>query len=268
MSEPSPDAYYVPIDTSPSESTFDPTEHVQGAWLPHEQHMAPVAGLIAHCLQAHNPREDLQLARITFEILGVMPAQRTRVECATIRSGRTIELDEATLSIDGTVAVRARAWRLARVDTTAVAADPAPPIPGPQELPAADLAQTWSGGFIRSLEFRAATTREPGRGQAWIRPTKPLVAGVDVDPVADFIGVVDTANGVATRLDPRQWMFPNTDLSIHLYRAPTPGWAGFDTSVAIGDTGVGLTSSTLHDVHGPVGRCEQILTVRPMPKGR
>ena len=111
------DAYYVPID----DSRFEPTLHVQGAWLPHEQHMAPVAGLITHCLQTHNPREDLQIARLTFEILGVMPAARTTVECSTIRSGRTIELDEATLSIDGTVAVRARAWRLARVDTAAVA---------------------------------------------------------------------------------------------------------------------------------------------------
>ena len=70
------DAYYVPID----DSRFEPTLHVQGAWLPHEQHMAPVAGLITHCLQTHNPREDLQIARLTFEILGVMPAARTTVE--------------------------------------------------------------------------------------------------------------------------------------------------------------------------------------------
>lgn len=258
------DAYYVPID----DSRFEPTLHVQGAWLPHEQHMAPVAGLITHCLQTHNPREDLQIARLTFEILGVMPAARTTVECSTIRSGRTIELDEATLSIDGTVAVRARAWRLARVDTAAVAEDPTPAIPGPDELPPADLGRTWGGGFISSLDFRARADREPGRGQAWIRPSKQLVAGVDVDPVAAFVGVVDTANGVATRLDPREWMLPNTDLSIHLYREPVAGWVGFDTSVAIGDSGVGLTSSALHDARGAVGRSEQILTVRPMPARR
>lgn len=258
------DAYYVPVD----ESTFDPTLHVQGAWLPHEQHMAPVAGLITHCLQTHNPRDDLQIARLTFEILGVMPAARTTVECSTIRTGRTIELDEATLSIEGKVAVRARAWRLARVDTEAVASDPTPPMPGPHELPAADLGSTWGGGFISSLEFRAQAEREPGRGQAWIRPTRRLVDGVEVDPVAAYVGVVDTANGVAVRLDPRRWMFPNTDLSIHLYRAPGAGWVGLDTSVAIGPTGVGLTTSNLHDESGPVGRCEQILTVRPMPAAR
>ena len=44
--------------------------------------------------------------------------------------------------------------------------------------------------------------------------------------------------------------------------------AELDTSVSIGPTGVGLTTSNLHDESGPVGRCEQILTVRPMPAAR
>nr|WP_218880928.1 thioesterase family protein [Kineosphaera limosa] len=254
------DSYYVPL----GDNTFEPTLHAQGAWLAHEQHMAPVTGLLAHCLQTFNTREDLQLARLTAEILGVMPARPTTVECQTIRSGRTIELDEATVSIEGRVVVRARAWRLGRVDTSEVAADETPAIPGPDELAAIDLSQLWGGGFIASLELRTDTQRVPGRGHAWARPTKHLVEGEPVHPVAAYLGVVDTANGVATRLDPRSWMFPNTDLSVHLVRQPKAGWVGFDTAVIVGDSGVGLTSSRLHDIDGPVGRCEQILTVRPM----
>ena len=42
-----------------------------------------------------------------------------------------------------------------------------------------------------------------------------------------------------------------------------PGWVGFDTQVAFGPTGLGLTSSVLHDIEGPVGRAQQMLTVRP-----
>lgn len=256
------DSYYVPLD----DGSFQPTRHVQGAWLPHEQHMAPVTGLLAHCLQTFNAREDLQLARLTVEILGVIPALPTRVDCETIRAGHTIELDEATVTIDGRAVLRARAWRLARVDTASVAGDDTPPIPGPSQLPLIDLSAIWGGGFIASLEIRAGAERVPGRGVAWARPTKKLVEGVDVHPAAAYLGVVDTANGVATRLDPARWMFPNTDLSIHLVREPAAGWVGFDTAVAIGTSGVGLTSSRLHDLDGPVGRCEQILTVRPMPQ--
>jgi hypothetical protein len=37
---------------------------------------------------------------------------------------------------------------------------------------------------------------------------------------------------------------------------------GFDTQVTFGREGVGLTSTTLHDESGAVGRAEQILTLR------
>lgn len=255
-------AYYMPL----GDGSFMPTIHTQGAWLAHEQHMAPVTGLIAHCLQAYNNRKDLQIARLTLEILGVMPAEPTTVTCETIRSGRTIELDEATLTIGGKVAVRARAWRLARVDTRSVAGDFVPRLTPPGELPEVTLTDLWAGGFLRSLEYRGNGEREPGRGKLWMRPKVNLVYGVPVHPVAAYLGIVDTANGVSPRAKPDEWMFPNTDLTIHLFREPHAGWVGFDTDVAFGDTGVGLTSTRLHDVHGPVGSAEQILTVRPMPE--
>ena len=69
------------------------------------------------------------------------------------------------------------------------------------------------------------------------------------------------------RLDPRAWAFPNVDLTVHLFRTPEGGpgrWLGLDTSVTVGTSGIGLTSTTLHDERGPVGRAEQILTIRPM----
>ncbi|MBP8882196.1 MAG: thioesterase family protein, partial [Dermatophilaceae bacterium] len=89
----------------------------------------------------------------------------------------------------------------------------------------------------------------------------------EVSPVANYIGLVDTANGMNTRVDPTDWMFPNIDVSLHFYREPVGGpghWVGFDTAVTFGTDGVGLTSTTLHDAHGPAGQCEQILTVRKM----
>ena len=195
-----------------------------------------------------------------------MPAEPTTVTCETIRAGRTIELDEATLSIAGKVAVRARAWRLARTDTSAVAGDFVPRLPSPSELPEQTLTDMWKGGYLRSLEYRGSGDREPGRGRLWMRPTVNLVYGVPVHPVAAYLGIVDTANGVAPRANPTEWVFPNTDLTIHLFREPHAGWVGFDTDVAFGDSGVGLTSSKLHDIYGPVGRAEQILTVRPRPQ--
>ena len=60
-------------------------------------------------------------------------------------------------------------------------------------------------------------------------------------------------------------MFPNVDLSLHIYREPVGEWLGLDSTVTFAGDGVGLTSSVLHDEQGPFGRSEQILTLRPIP---
>ncbi len=244
---------------------FQPTLHAQGAWSDHEQHMGPVSGLLAHCLERHQPRDDLQLSRINYDILGMIAAEPSEVRTRTLRPGRTIELLEATMIVGNRPVVRATAWRLARHDTTAVAGGLPEPMPGPDGLPAWDGSGVWSGGYIAAVDFRVVPGGRPGRVQAWLRTEKTLVEGVDSTEEARFIGLIDTANGIATRVKPSEWMFPNTDLTIHFHRTPTGPWVGLDTTVTFGPSGVGLTSSTLFDIEGAVGRSEQSLTVRPMP---
>jgi hypothetical protein len=64
------------------------------------------------------------------------------------------------------------------------------------------------------------------------------------------------------RASPEEIAFPNVDLTAHLFRAPCGDWIGFDTTVSFGPGGLGLTSSVLHDMQGPIGTLSQILTVR------
>jgi len=259
-----PTAYYERLD----HERFQPTAHAQGAWNDHEQHMAPVSGLLAHALERHAPRPDLAMARVCYEILGLIPLEPTTVRVQTVRPGRTIELLEAVASVAGRDVVRARAWRLAAGDTSPVAGGLPPALPPRERCAPFDAPATWPGGYIRSLEVRRAPGQRPGEGQAWLRTSLPLVAGEPASPLAAFLGLVDTANGMNVRLDPREWAFPNVDLTVHLYRAPQGGpgrWIGLDTQVTVGAGGVGLTSTALHDEAGPVGRAEQILTVRRQP---
>lgn len=256
-----PTSYYRPLGGG----RYQPTIHTQGAWQDWEQHMAPVAGLLAHALECHDPRPDLQLTRISYDILGNIRSATSEVTCRTVRPGRTIELVEAVLTIEGKIVVRASGWRLSIQDTTRVAGGFPADIPPPDELQAWRPSDVWDGGYIASLEARAMPGSQVGRGTAWVRTPITLIEGIDVSPVAAFVGLVDTANGIAVREDPQEWMFPNVDLTIHLYRTPVPGWVGFETAVAFGEQGVGLTTSRLFDVRGPVGRAEQILTVRRMP---
>ncbi|SNC60397.1 Thioesterase-like superfamily protein [Kytococcus aerolatus] len=256
------EAYFVPL----GEGRYQPTVHVQGAWRDWEHHLAPVVGLLTHEMLSHDPREDVQLSRITLEAYGVMPALPSQIEVRTVRPGRTIELLEATMTIADRVVVRAHAWRIAVADTAAVAGHEIEHLPAPDSLPAWDGMGVWSGAFLDTVEFREVPGHGPGRGRAWLRSTTPLLAGQEVSPTAQVLALSDVANGTGPRRDPSEWMFPNVEITLHLFRQPVNGWVGLDGQVAWGPTGAGLTSSWMHDEQGPFARIEQSLTVRPMPE--
>jgi hypothetical protein len=262
VSAPAPEtpAYYVPAGPS----TFRPSIHTQGAWAPDQQHMGPVSGLLVHAVESCSERDDLALARVSFDILGVIPLTDVTPTAEVVRPGRTVELVEASLTAAGRVVVRARAWRLVRSDTAAIAAGAEAAMPGPGRAEPWNGSEVWSGGFIASLEMRVVPGRVPGKGQVWIRPRVPLLETVDLGVLPRFFGAFDTMNGVAVRVDPSEVTFPNTDLTVHLFRHPVGEWLGLDVSVAFGPEGIGTTAAVLNDEQGPFGRALQILTVRPL----
>src|SRR5690606_21427985 len=147
---------------------FESTIHAQGAWNPHEQHMAPVSGLLTHCIEQFQPRAELRMARLSFEILGLIPDGEFEVVVAMIRPGRTIELVQAEMVASGRTVVRASVWRLQRSDTSAIAGIEDERMPGPDEADPVSLIE-WPGGYIRSIEARTLTGHAPGRGRAWLR---------------------------------------------------------------------------------------------------
>jgi hypothetical protein len=255
-------SYYLRHDDTQFESTI----HAQGAWNPHEQHMAPVAGLLAHVLESFEARAELRIARISYEILGLIPEGKFEVVTSVLRPGRTIELVQAELVAGGRVAVRATAWRLQTSDTSDVEGVVDEPMTALEEATGPVSLTEWPGGYIRSIDARALPDHASGHGRAWVRTPYPLLP---TEPVSDFVrlmGLVDTSNGIATRVKPGEdgYAFPNVDLQIHLYRAPAGEWLGLHNAVNFGADGVGLTSTVLHDVTGPFGRAEQILTLRKL----
>ncbi|WP_436850123.1 thioesterase family protein [Streptomyces monashensis] len=249
---------------------YKPTAHASGAWDTDEMHFSPLAGLVVHAIDgylAERPRPGgLLVSRISFDILGRLALDECEIRVESIRPGRTIELLEAVVDIAGRTAVRARAWLLAEGDTRAVAGGgDARLTPSPDAIAARSLGTVWPGGHCASVDFRPLAPAAPGRAMAWISTHLDLVAGEPSSPLASYVALIDTANGIAVRRSPTEWMFPNVDLTIHLHRQPEGRWVGLDTTVVFGPTGQGLTSSVLHDLAGPVGRAQQTLTVRPLP---
>ncbi|MFD5451762.1 thioesterase family protein [Streptomyces sp. NPDC003470] len=259
-------SYFEPID----EHRYKPTGHAGGAWDPDEQHFSPLGGLVVHAVERHlaaRPATGALLSRISFDILGRLALDECEIRVETLRPGRTIELVEAVVRIAGRPVVRARAWLLGAGDTTAVAGGGAAPLAPPHTLESWPMSSAWPGGYVASLDVRPQGPPRPGRATAWISTGLDLVAGRTVSPLASYVALVDTANGIAARESPAAWMFPNVDLTLHLHRRPEGRWTGLDTTVVFGPTGQGITSTVLHDLTGPVGHAQQILTVRPQPPG-
>ncbi|MCQ9385283.1 thioesterase family protein [Brevibacterium sp. 50QC2O2] len=271
--------------TRTGDDAYRATELVAGAWNPDEQHISPVLGLLVHLLETdHAARREasgaprLQLGRISADIFGVVPVDEFTYDLRVLRPGRSIELAEAELRYGGRTIVLLRAWFVQAADTAGLAGSPFVPIPSVDETPEFDSTTVWPGAYIASFEARR-TQVEPGHAHFWLRTPVDLVDDARASALARAAGLFDTANGMTVRRDPREVAFPNVELTASLFRqpfAPAAGtgpdtqkpsrespWLGFNTRVSFGPTGLGLTSSVLHDQDGPFGTLNQTLTVRP-----
>lgn len=263
-------AYYQLLDKKTDVSgrvtaTYRSTIHAQGAWNPHEQHMAPASGIIATELECFQPRDDVRIGRISYDIFGLIAAGEFSISTRVIRAGKTIELIEADMQTEGKTCIIARAWRMCTQDSTEIAALEDQVIYQPETLSNWEGMLRWPGGYIQSLEAQVDKNHRAGKGIVWLNNAKEMVENQPTSDFVHLIGMVDTANGVAPRQEEGfTWGFPNLDLQIHMYRYPVGRWLGLETVQQYGSDGIGLTSSILHDVQGPFGRSEQILTLRKM----
>lgn len=239
--------------------------HAQGAWNPHEQHMAPATGVMCAELEQFMPRSDMRIGRISLDIFGLIHFGNFSICTRVIRPGKTIELIEAQMQAEGKTCIVARAWRMCTADTSQVAGLEDQPVEHPENLPIWEGMQRWPGGYIESIEARASSEHRAGKGVVWLKNNLEMVEGYSTSDFVRLMGMVDTANGVVPRQEEQfDWGFPNLDLQIHLYRLPQGQWLGIEAVQQYGQDGIGLTSAVLHDEHGPFGRSEQILTLRKM----
>jgi hypothetical protein len=253
--------FYEPL----GDGRYQSTVHTTGPWSPLTQHLGPPSALLVRAMEQLPSPVPMTIARVTVEILGPVPVAELSVTAAVDRPGRSVELLSAELSADGRVAVRARAWRIVRSDTTAVAAEIDEQLPPPSDGQAMTRPEGWGAGYLDVMEWRAlkGSLGEPGPATVWARQGVPLVGSETPTGLQRLLTVADSGNGVSNRLDPRKWLFINSELTVHVYREPVGEWIALDAATAIGPDGMGTAVSVLHDSQGPVGRGAQALLVRP-----
>ena len=244
---------------------FVPTGHAVGPWDPGQMHGGAPAALLVRALEALAP--EMQLARLTVEFLGTVPAKPVTVEAELWRPGRRMQLVRASMTgvEDGRELARARAVLLHRQELQGLPEDTAgPPLAkGPDE----GAKHTWGegDGFHRTgMDMRwAEGSWDRGTGTVWFRLAHPVVEGEEPSAAMRAAAAADFGNGISQVLSFDRWLFINTDVTVQLHRPPRGEWVGVDARTIVQPGGVGLAVSTLHDVDGPVGTGQQTLYVGP-----
>ena len=244
-----------------ADGRFVPSELTRGPWDPDAQHAGPPSALIGRALERCEPREGMRIGRIAIDILGPVPLAPLKVEARIVRPGRSVELLHATLAGPDGGAMRASAWRVAAGDQRFVGDDDQPP-PGPEHGGESDFFPTGLDGYHTSMEYRfiEGGFLKVGPATVWMRQRGPLVEGEEPSPLQRLLVVADVGNGISAVLDWREYLFINTELTVHLLRPPEGEWIGVDAVTRV--DGVGLTESVLYDQRGRVGRGAQTLLVR------
>jgi hypothetical protein len=252
-----PGAFYVPEG-----DRFIPTELTRGPWSPEAQHAGPPAALVARAIESLDG-ENLQLARFTMDVLRPVPLTPLRVEARAIRSGRSTQLAEASLSDDDGEIARARAWRIAGDPRQEVELD-AVPFGRPSESPPAPFFDPgWKPSYFEATEWRHASgsVAEPGPAAIWMRLRCALVEGEEPSPAARVLVVADSGNGISWTLPFETTLFINTEITVHFARMPEGEWVCLDARTRVGPAGVGFAESVLWDERGLIGRGAQALLI-------
>lgn len=259
------DAFYLPTE---DRTVFEATRRTEGLWNPKQQHAGPPSALLTRAVEQtpSSIEGPSAITRLTVEILGPVPTGEIRVHAAVTRPGRTVELVEAELCAAGRVAMRARAWRIRTVSVPLPdeIEEPAPAPPIPAEVTVIDD-PTWTEVYLGAVEWRFVHGhwQQPGPAMVWARLLLPLVAGEEPSAMQRLVAVADSGNGLSGLLDFDTWWYINTDLSIHLHRAPAGEWVGVDARSTLAHDGIGLAETVLFDAQGRVGRGAQSLMVGP-----
>ncbi|HEX4806474.1 MAG TPA: thioesterase family protein [Conexibacter sp.] len=244
---------------------FAPTDLARGPWDPDAQHGGAPAALIARAIERTESVVQMDVVRITYELLRPVPLAPLELGARVLRDGKRVQLVEASLRAGGQEVVRATALRIRRAAVPAPPqAEEPPPHGGPAggallEPPAQrPVSFAWSAMEIR---FAAGSFWEVGPAFAWFRLRHPLVAGEQPSPLQRLAAAGDFGNGIATAVSWATHVFINPDLTLYVQRLPDGEWVGLDAVTRLGGAGVGVSDALLYDERGRVGRAQQGLYV-------
>ncbi len=246
----------------------------RGPWHPEHQHGGPPIALVCRAIeQAAQAKGLTHIARLTANLVRPVTIGDLEVQVSETYVGRNAGHFAARLLADGKevgmfTALAQRENALGLPNKLPGHPLPLPPMP-PEDSPPARF--PFAGqyvGYAELVETRVARGEMfNGPCAIWFRLRHPLVAGEIPGAYQRVAVAADSGNGISAILDYQRYSFVNSDLSIHLLRAPIGEWICVDASTHLGANGCVLAEARLFDVQGLIGRPVQSRPVRSRETG-
>jgi hypothetical protein len=257
---------YLPTDDP---DTYVSTEWANAGWYTEGQHGGALAALITGHVERVPTLAPMEISRVTVEIFRVVPLVPLTITTHVVREGKRIQKIRADVTDpSGTLLSMASVQRLRVAEL---------PLPGEARAPDRPFSPSgdylsmdptnWGHGDSDKIMFHrgAIEAREirggfnqAGPGAIWIRLVMPIVAGRPNTAAQRAVAPADFCNGVSRSLGD-DWVFMNSDLTVHVSRYPKGEWVALDAESHYAENGRGVASGSLWDDAGWIGRSAQTL---------
>lgn len=245
-------------------ATFVATSHTASPWHPDYQHVGPAAALMVRAAEQLELGLSSTLTNmVAIDIQAPLPVGAVTVSSRVLRAGSITSLIDIELCMAGSdeTIMSMSAWRTRCSNLPLedrLGAYKAAPREGTETIRPAQ----WGPGFADAMEWRLVNgSLTGGRATVWARPAVNLVDDEPAEGVNSALLLADSAASVSALADPRNLLFTNTDLTVHLVRQPQSEWLWMRTQSFIDPDGIGLTNSRIGDEHGSLGFGNQSIYV-------
>lgn len=242
---------------------FVATENTIGPWHADYQHAGPPTALMGRAIEQIDG--DLQVVRITNDLLKPVPVGRLRIDVTDLVPGKRRRVVEVNLLPEGETKPVARITALL-LRQTDLPLDNLPEHDGPPPISPKESEPTDFPFFLTEVGYHKATELRlasggwgTGKTQMWFRQRVPLVAGETPSPLQRLLVMADCGNGTTIALDKNRYSFVNPDLSVNIRRPAVGEWLCLDAQSHCQQNGIGMSESRIWDEHGVLANATQNL---------
>lgn len=228
-----------------------PTDVCRGPWDHDSLHGRVIAGLLAFEAETKHGGPEWQPARLTIDLYRMPRFLPATVKSTVVRDGNRIRIIDLEFLAGETSVARGSCVFLKKGEQPdgRVWTPPGWDAPHPDTLPSNVQGRNmWETRPVKGGGFGTF-----GQKCAWVRETRPLIAGHELTPFLRAAGSADFASPYANSGEHGlEWV--NCDITLYLHRLPEDEWIGFEVAAHHSADGVAVGECALYDVNGPIGR--------------